>query len=468
MATEVYMPKNGMDMTEGTIIRWLKNEGDPVEKDEPIMEIETDKITMESEAPASGILLKKLYEDGAVVPVLTTIGYIGEAGEKVPDAPAAASAAVAPAPAAGTAAPAVAAAPGAAAFAAAPASVAAAAAPAANAAVREENGVVAATPYARKLANDHGLDLHTVAPSGRHGEVRGRDVEAALEAAPKASPLARAMAADRGIDLKGITGSGYRGKIMSGDLPAAAAGATAGAAEVDAAIAEIEGVLARYKMNGMRKVIAQRMFASHNEIPNVTQNIKIDVTELLALREKINQGKEKADRVSVNDMIIKAVAKVIGEQERFRMTLEGDEFVLHNEINIGVAVGLDDGLLVPVVHNVDQKGLLQVSKEAKALARKARDGKLMPDEMGNGRITISNIGMFGTHSFTPIINQPEAAIVGVCGTEEELALVDGQVVARKKMMVCVTFDHRILNGTEVCRFESRLKELLENPISILL
>ena len=311
MATEVYMPKNGMDMTEGTIIRWLKNEGDPVEKDEPIMEIETDKITMESEAPASGILLKKLYEDGAVVPVLTTIGYIGEAGEKVPDAPAAASAAVAPAPAAGTAAPAVAAAPGAAAFAAAPASVAAAAAPAANAAVREENGVVAATPYARKLANDHGLDLHTVAPSGRHGEVRGRDVEAALEAAPKASPLARAMAADRGIDLKGITGSGYRGKIMSGDLPAAAAGATAGAAEVDAAIAEIEGVLARYKMNGMRKVIAQRMFASHNEIPNVTQNIKIDVTELLALREKINQGKEKADRVSVNDMIIKAIMRWI-------------------------------------------------------------------------------------------------------------------------------------------------------------
>ena len=450
MATEVYMPKNGMDMTEGTIIRWLKNEGDPVEKDEPIMEIETDKITMESEAPASGILLKKLYEDGAVVPVLTTIGYIGEAGEKVPEAPAAPEAS----PAAANA-PAAAAVP----------TLAAAPTPAVKAAAHEENGVVAATPYARRLANDHGLDLHTVAPSGRHGEVRGRDVEAALEAAPKATPLARAMAADRGIDLQGIAGSGYRGKIMSGDLPSAA---FAGEAAVDAAIAEIEGVLARYKMNGMRKVIAQRMFASHNEIPNVTQNIKIDVTELLALREKINKGKEKADKVSVNDMIVKAVAKVIGEQERFRMTLEDDEFVLHNEIHIGVAVGLEDGLLVPVVRNVDKKGLLEVSREAKALAKKAREGKLMPDEMGNGRITISNIGMFGTHSFTPIINQPEASIVGVCGTEDELALADGNVVVRKKMMVCVTFDHRILNGTEVCRFESRLKELLEDPISILL
>lgn len=452
MATEVYMPKNGMDMTEGTIIRWLKNEGDPVEKDEPIMEIETDKITMESEAPAAGILLKKLYEDGAVVPVLTTIGYIGEAGEKVPDAPAAAAAASEPTAAA----------------VAAPVSAPSASAPVSVAAAHEENGVVAATPYARKLADDHGLDLHAIAPSGRHGEVRGRDVEAAILAAPKATPLARAMAADLGIDLKGITGSGYRGKIVSGDLQTAAAGTPVSNAKVDAAVAEIEEVIERYKMNGMRKVIAQRMFASHNEIPNVTQNIKIDVTELLALRETINKGKEKADKVSVNDMIVKAVAKVVGEQERFRMTLEGDEFVLHNEINIGVAVGLDDGLLVPVVRNVDQKGLLQVSGEAKALARKAREGKLMPDEMGNGRITISNIGMFGTHSFTPIINQPEAAIVGVCGTEDELALVDGQVVVRKKMMVCVTFDHRILNGTEVCRFESRLKELLENPVTILL
>lgn len=450
MATEVYMPKNGMDMTEGTIIRWLKNEGDPVEKDEPVMEIETDKITMESEAPASGILLKKLYEDGAVVPVLTTIGYIGEAGEKVPDAPAAPAAAKAPAQAQAPA-----------------AAAAAAPAPAAKAAsVHEENGVVAATPYARKLANDHAVDLHTVAPSGRHGEVRGRDVEAAIDAAPKATPLARAMAADMGIDLRNVNGSGYRGKIVSGDLQTAAAPVSA--ARVDAAVAEIEEVIERYKMSGMRKVIAQRMFASHNEIPNVTQNIKIDVTDLLALRETINKGKEKADRVSVNDMIIKAVAKVIAEQERFRMTLEDNEFVLHSEINIGVAVGLDDGLLVPVVHNVDQKGLLQVSKEAKALAKKAREGKLMPDEMGNGRITISNIGMFGTHSFTPIINQPEAAIVGVCGTEDELALADGQVVVRKKMMVCVTFDHRILNGTEVCRFESRLKELLENPVNILL
>ncbi len=447
MATEVYMPKNGMDMTEGTIVRWLKNEGDKVEKDEPIMEIETDKITMESESPVAGILLKRLFEEGAVVPVLTTVAYIGEAGEKVPEAGAPAEAAAAPAEAAPAAAP--------------------VAVPVA--AAKAENGVVAATPYARKMANDNGVDLHEVAPSGRWGEVRGRDVEEYMNAAPKATPLAKAMAADMGIDLKGVTGSGYRGKITSADLqPAAPAAAAPAKAAVEAAVAEIEEVIKRYKMTGMRKVIAQRMFASHNEIPNVTQNIKIDVTELLALREKINAGKEKADKVSVNDMIIKAVGKVISEQERFRMTIEGGDFVLYDQINVGMAVGLDDGLLVPVIKDVDKKGLRQISKEAKELAKKAKAGKLMPDDMGNGRITISNIGMFGTHSFTPIINQPEASIVGVCGTEDELALIDGQVVVRKKMMVCVTYDHRILNGTEVCVFESRLKQLLENPVEILL
>lgn len=442
MATEVYMPKNGMDMTEGTIIQWLKNEGDAVERDEPIMEIETDKITMESESPASGVLLKKLYPDGAVVPVLTVIGYIGEPGEEVPDAPAGEAAPKeekkeeAPAPAQK---------------------------PAAPAKVLSNTSAIPATPYAKKLAADYGIDLADVAPTGRYGEIRAVDVERTADAQPKATPLARAMAADMGIDLATVAGSGYRGKITSGDLTPAQT-----AAAVEEAVKEIEEILERRKLSGMRKVIAQRMSASHTEIPNVTQNIKVDVTELLALRAKINQGKEKADKVSVNDLIIKAVAKAVAEFERFRMTLEGNEYVVHNQINVGMAVGTEDGLLVPVIRNVDQMSLVEVSGKAKELAKKAREGKLTPDEMGDGRITISNIGMYGTHSFTPIINQPEASIVGVCGTEDELALQDGQVVVRKKMMICVTFDHRILNGTEVCEFESYLKNLLENPISILI
>lgn len=441
MATEVYMPKNGMDMTEGTIIQWLKNEGDRVERDEPIMEIETDKITMESESPASGVLLKKLYPEGAVVPVLTVIGYIGEPGEEVPDASVAEEA---------------------------PAETkkeeksTAIVKTEVPAKVLSSTNEVPATPYAKKIAADNGINLADVQPSGRYGEIRAIDVENAINAKPKATPLAKAMAADRGLDLSTVTGSGYRGKITSADLTSLEA------ANVAAAVKEIEEILERRKLSGMRKVIAQRMSASHTEIPNVTQNIKVDVTELLALRAKINQGKEKADKVSVNDLIIKAVGKAVAEFERFRMTLDGEEYVIHNQIHIGMAVGTADGLLVPVIRDVDKKSLIEVSQKAKELAKKAREGKLMPDEMGDGRITISNIGMYGTHSFTPIINQPEASIVGVCGTEDELALQDGEVVVRKKMMICVTFDHRILNGTEVCEFESYLKNLLENPISILI
>ena len=441
MATEVYMPKNGMDMTEGTIIRWLKNEGDRVERDEPIMEIETDKITMESESPADGVLLKKLYDDGAVVPVLTVIGYIGEEGEAVPDA----QAAEAPAEEKKEAAPA------------APAEAAPAAAPAAQ--VKGDG--VAATPMAKRLAKEMGIDLASVRPTGKHGEVVAADVENAKGAQPNASMLAARIAADQGIDLTTVTGTGFGGKIMSGDLQVSEA-------EVEGLVKEIEELIERRRMTGMRKAIAKQMLKSHTEIPPVTQTIKVDVTDLLELRKQINAGLEKEEKVSVNDIIIKAVGKAITKFERFRMSLDGNEYILNNQINVSVAVGLDDGLVTPVLRDVDKKSLYQVSQEAKALAGKAREGKLMPEELKGGRITISNIGMYGTHTFTPIINLPEASIVGVCGVEDELALVEGQVVVRKKMMICVTYDHRILNGTEICEFELYLKNLLENPLSIII
>lgn len=226
MATAICMPKNGMDMEEGTIVKWLKNVGDKIEKDEPFMEIETDKITMETESPVSGVLLAKLYEDGEVVPVLTAVGYVGELGEKVPEG----TGAQAPAeekkeafsPAPEKAAPVK--------------------------ALSGGNGIPA-TPYAKKIASDNGVDLAEVAPSGRHGEIRAVDVENAIHAQPKATPLARAMAADMGIDLKTVTGSGYRGKITSADLTPEEK------AEIEAAVKEIEEVLERRKLSGMRKVI---------------------------------------------------------------------------------------------------------------------------------------------------------------------------------------------------------------------
>lgn len=443
MATEIYMPKNGMDMTEGTLIRWLKKIGDPVEKGEAIMEIETDKVTMETEAPESGILLATLFDEGAVVPVLTTVGYIGEKGEAVPvagqETVPAAAAEIAPAVEEATA---------------------------AQVAALENGARVAATPCAKRIAKEKGVDLTTVQPTGRRGEIRKRDVEAAVQRGPKATHLAQAMAEKLGVDLAGVTGTGTAGKITKADIlatQAAAAPATA-PAKAQKAAAPAEGI----PMSGMRKVIARRMSASHTEIPPVTQCTKVDVTELLALREKINKNREKADKISINDMVIKAVAKAIMKFDRFRMSLEGDYFVLHDQINIGVAVGLDEGLLVPVIRDVDKKSVDQISHEAKELARKAKNGTLTPAEMGDGRITISNLGMFGTYCFTPIVNQPEAAIVGVCSVEDELALIDGEISVRKKMMICVTYDHRIINGMESSLFQCEVRDLLQNPIEILL
>ena len=323
-------------------------------------------------------------------------------------------------------------------------------------------GGIAATPYAKRLAYERGIDLASLIPSGRHGEIVAADVENAGDAMPKVSALARRIAEDQGIDLAAVKGSGFGGKIMKRDLE------NLPAKEVEQILQEIDALIERRKMSSMRKVIAKRMYESHAQIPNVTQNIKVDVTDLMSLRAQINDGREKPDKVSLNDLIIKAVGMTLEKFDRFRMTVEGDEYVLHNDINVSVAVGMDDGLLVPVLKNVDQKNIFQISKEAKSLAKKAREKKLLPAELADGRITISNLGMYGTHSFTPIINQPEASIIGVCGVEDELALVNGAVAVRKKMMICLTYDHRILNGTEVAEFEAYLKNLLEHPVKIIL
>lgn len=439
--TEIYMPKNGMDMTEGTLIRWLKNEGDYVKAGDPIMEIETDKVSMEAEAPASGIILRQLYQEGAVVPVLTTIGYIGEQGDIVPEnlpmektVPAAISEEAlvqtrtsAPLP------------------------------------QHTQNGEIAATPLAKTLAQKYGVDLRAVSPSGQMGEIRGGDVEKASQNRPAATPLAATISRKLGISLTGMRGSGFGGKVTKADVLSAQAAA-------HPAIPAEEGEKSRNSipMTSMRRVIARRMSSSHTEIPSVTSCVKVDVTRLLALRGEINADREREDRISINDFILKAAGKALMENERFRMSIDGNSYILHDQINIGVAVGMDEGLLVPVVRDVDKKSLLELSHTVKRLAGIARGGSLTPENLGGACITISNLGMYGTYYFTPIINQPEAAIIGVCSVEDELALVDGQVAVRKKTLLCMTYDHRIINGTEASKFQADLKQLLENPTDILI
>lgn len=434
---EIFMPKAGMDMQEGTLIRWLKNIGDKVEKDEPIMEIETDKITMEAEAPGSGIFLSKLVDDGTVVPVLSVIGYIGEEGEKIPEKsekaeetpkaekteePSKAETAEAPSKAVGT------------------------------------TGDILATPYAKKLAAEKGINLENVSADS-NGIIHAREV--------LATPLAKRAADAAGVDLADVNGSGFNGRIIKDDVDKYVQSAGAGSAvNVSAETTNFRTVEARKPLKGLRKVVGQRMFESYSQVPTVMQSMKVDMTELILFRKKINEGRR--DKVSLNDFIIKATAMAVKELPHVRTMIQGDELVTYAEANIGFAVAVDGGLFVPVIKNADTLSIREISKQAKSLAAAAREGKIKPDDCKGATFTISNMGMYDVFTFNPIINQPESGILGITGIEDVLKMRDGNVVVRQEAVLCMSYDHRVMDGVGSAQLKKRVKELIEHPIEILI
>lgn len=447
MAQTIIMPKAGMAMEEGTIIKWLKAEGDIVEQGEPLLEILTDKVNMEVEAMYGGTLLKILKPEGAVVPVTQPIAYVGQPGEQVADVAAQPSKAV---PAADTAVPATQATP----------------TLADQPAVISPTGQVAATPVARATAAERKIDLHLVKPTGSSGEIKLRDVLAFKGA--KASSLARKIAEVEQIDLNQVTGSGYQGKIMKQDLAGARPQHAGTSLPEDQSARPVAATpLAKAKpLAGIRKVIAERMLKSHLEIPPVTLNAKADVTELQVMREKINQS--GAVKITYNDFILKAVAMALKAYPAVNASLVGQEIIEKSEINVGLAVALEDGLTVPVIKGADQLSLRELSATARELASKARKGGLTLADLSGGTFTVSNLGAYDIVSFNPIINQPEAAILGVCSIEEELKMVQGSIVVKKMMGLSLTFDHRIIDGAVGAIFLKKIKELLENPLDMLI
>ena len=450
MATEIIMPKAGMAMEEGTIVRWLKEIGDPIESGEAIMEIETDKITMETEADAAGVLLAKYYDDGAVVPVTTIIGYIGKPDEKVPDSHSAVPVTHSVVPV--TAGDAGAAdATGAAVVAMSAEESKMASGPASGPEDSDER--IRATPYAKTLAAQRNIDIASVTGSGAGGVIKACDVESSV----KATPLAVRVAADLAIDLATVEGSGFGGKVIRSDLPAASTAVSASPAAPD-----IKTPLA-----GIRNTIAKRMLQSHLEIPPVTQTMKVYVDDLLSLREKINKNREH--RITINDMIIMACAKAVMKFPRIRTEIDtqAGQLITRSRANIGVAVALEQGLIVPVLYDADKLLLSEISSRMKDLIGRARSGALHPDEYSGSTFTVSNMGALGIQEFTPIINQPNAAIMGIGCINDELALVDGQVVSRKYLMLSLTYDHRIIDGADVAVFQGYVKNMLENPIDML-
>ncbi|MBT9628502.1 dihydrolipoamide acetyltransferase [Streptococcus salivarius] len=462
MAFEIIMPKLGVDMQEGEIIEWKKQEGDVVNEGDILLEIMSDKTNMELEAEDSGVLLKITRQAGETVPVTEVIGYIGAEGEVVADNVASAPAAE-PTPkveeVATVEAPVVAA--------------------QTQAPVVHEGGKVRATPKARKVARELGIDLTLVPGTGAKGRVHADDVGNFKGAQPKATPLARKIAADLGIDLASVSGTGFGGKITKEDILAISAPAqvkeAAAAPVVEAKPEKIlpEGVEV-IPMSAMRKAISKGMTHSYLTAPTFTLNYDVDMTNLMALRKQVLDPimNKTGMKVTFTDLIGLAVVRTLMKEEHRYLNAslidDAQNIELHKFVNLGIAVGLDDGLIVPVVHGADKMSLSEFVVASKDVIKKAQAGKLKAAEMSGSTFSITNLGMFGTKSFNPIINQPNSAILGVSATIQTPVVVDGEVVVRPIMGLCLTIDHRIVDGMNGAKFMVDLKHLIENPMELLI
>ena len=460
MAFEIIMPKLGVDMQEGEIIEWKKQEGDVVNEGDILLEIMSDKTNMELEAEDSGVLLKITRQAGETVPVTEVIGYIGAEGEVVADNVASAPAAE-PAPkveeVATVEAPVV----------------------ATQAPVVHEGGKVRATPKARKVARELGIDLTQVPGTGAKGRVHADDVENFKGAQPKVTPLARKIAADLGIDLASVSGTGFGGKITKEDILAISAPAqvkeAAAARVVEAKPEKVlpEGVEV-IPMSAMRKAISKGMTHSYLTAPTFTLNYDVDMTNLMALRKQVLDPimNKTGMKVTFTDLIGLAVVRTLMKEEHRYLNAslidDAQNIELHKFVNLGIAVGLDDGLIVPVVHGADKMSLSDFVVASKDVIKKAQAGKLKAAEMSGSTFSITNLGMFGTKSFNPIINQPNSAILGVSATIQTPVVIDGEVVVRPIMGLCLTIDHRIVDGMNGAKFMVDLKHLIENPMELLI
>ncbi len=429
MATNILMPALSPTMTEGTLARWLKKEGDDIRAGDVIAEIETDKATMEVEAVDEGVLGKILVAAGSAgVKVNTPIAILVAAGENVPAsadaAPPAAPAPPAPPPAAAPTTP----------------------KPAAAAAVAEHGPRIFASPLARRMALQAGIDLATLTGSGPNGRIVKADIEAALHK-PAAAPATA--------------------------VPAAAATPTQPSPARDAVRAG--AITAPHELvphSSMRKIIARRLSDAKQQIPHFYLSLDIGLDTLLDLRATLNAKAPKegpgAFKLSVNDLIIKAAAIALRRVPRVNASFTEDGIAYYRDVDISVAVAIPDGLITPIIRGADQKGLAAISNEMKALAERARAGKLKPEEYQGGGFSISNLGMYGITAFSAIINPPQSAILAI-GAGEKRAVVRGDSIAIATMMTCtLSVDHRVVDGALGAEWLAAFKAIIEDPLSLML
>ena len=417
MAEVIRMPKLGLSMQKGSVVKWLYNEGEQVEKDEPIVEIETEKIVNEVESPISGILLKIYVKEGDTVPILTPLGVIGKPGEKIDNEK------------------------------------------------KIITETVLTTKGKEKLNTDNEIKCDLGLKRSEKNDI-------------KASPLAMKYAAKVGVNLNDIRGTGPGGRIMKKDienylkenrtiLPKDKI------EEIPSAEKKLCSESKQFKevipYTGMRKIIGDRLSQSKFTAPHIYLTISVDMTKVQELIEMFR--KKTQMKITINDFMVFVVAKVLSEEPKINCSLINEEIIYHKDINVGVAVALEEGLIVPVVRNADKKDLLTISKELKDLIRLSRERKIMPDDYKGGTFTVSNIGMYGIEQSTAIINPPEAAILSVSKIIRKPIVVNNEndkIEIRSIMKMTLSVDHRLIDGAMAAKFLSQLKYYLEFPEALIL
>ncbi len=394
MAHVVAMPKLGFDMAEGKLVRWLKSEGERVEKGEILAEIETDKATVEVEAPAGGVVRKQLVGEGTAVPVGTPIAILGAADEAIDESTAAAATPV------------------------------------------PETAGEASEPFGPPPAAAVPLE------TGR------------LPAGVRASPLARRLAKERGLDVARLQGSGPGGRVLRRDVEAAGAvGAVAAAAE-------------RVLPSRLRAAIGHRMVQAKQQAPHFYVTTEIDAEPMMSLREELNALLPEGEKFSVNDFIVKAAALTLRQFPGLNASLDGETIVRHAQVNVGVAVALDEGLITVVTRDTDRKPLRQLSQETRQMVARARQGKVRPEDIEGSTFSVSNLGMFDIDHFIAIINPPEAAILAIGSVREVPVVREGRVVPGLRLKVTLSADHRLTDGAEAARWLQTFKGILEHPLQL--
>jgi pyruvate dehydrogenase E2 component (dihydrolipoamide acetyltransferase) len=436
------MPKMGMTMKVGKVSKWYKNEGDSVEKGETLFEVETEKITNKIEAPDSGLLFQVVVPAGETVPVGTILAVISQNGEQPPriegiqlgDVEEMQGAAATPQTAEATPEP-------------------------------QEKKRVLSTPSARRLAKELGVDLSLVTGSGPKGKIKEADVRTFHEQgppAPKITPLAAEIARQEGLDISTITGTGENGKITKEDVRHALAASKAAP--------ETQPTEARtIPFEGMRKAIADNMHASLQNAAQLTTFTEVDVTEMVRFRDVMRAefAGDDSVKISYNDIIVMATARALMRHPIMNSTLVGEEILLHETVHMGIAVALPEGLIVPKLRNAEKKSLLEIAKEVRELAQKAREGALAVEEVTDGTFTISNVSMLDMDGFTPVLNPPETGILGVGRVIEKPAVFNGEIAVRHMMTLSLTFDHRVVDGAPAMTFLKDLARYLRQPMLIL-